>query len=277
MKTFYSKKGERLSKEILNECSAELTYSAVMKILRKKDVKINGKRVSSDEKTAIGDEITIYFSAPERRVKELYKCDDILAAYKPKGITSEDFYALVKSVYPSAFFTHRLDRNTDGIMLFALNQTAYEELYEGFKNRTFDKYYVAEVYGKPPKEKDELTAYLKKDDEKSLVRISATPKTGYEKIVTEYEVISSSDKTSVLRVKLITGKTHQIRAHLAFIGCPIIGDGKYGDNAINKRFGDKYQRLTASEIVLRFFPSSPLYRLNGTVVKLYAGHQVTHL
>ncbi len=267
MKTFYSKKGERLSKEILNECSAELTYAAVMKILRKKDVKINGKRVSSDEKTSVGDEIVVYYSAPERKVKELYKCDDLLAAYKPKGITSEDFFALVKSVYPLAFFTHRLDRNTDGIMLFALNQTAYEELLRGFKNRTFDKYYTAEVYGKPPKQKDELTAYLKKDEKKSLVRISPVPKDGYEKIVTGYEIISSTGETSVLKVKLITGKTHQIRAHLAFLGCPIIGDGKYGDNVIKKRFGDKYQRLTSSEIILRFSPISPLYHLNGLCIK----------
>ena len=268
MKTFYSKKGERLSKEILNECSAELTYAAVMKILRKKDVKINGKRDSSDEKTSVGDEIVVYYSAPERKVKELYKCDDLLAAYKPKGITSEDFFALVKSVYPSAFFTHRLDRNTDGIMLFALNQTAYEELLRGFKNRTFDKYYTAEVYGKPPEQKDELTAYLKKDEQKSLVRISPVPKDGYEKIVTGYEIISSTGETSVLKVKLITGKTHQIRAHLAFLGYPIIGDGKYGDNAINKRFGDKYQRLTSSEIILRFATNSPLADLNGVSIKL---------
>ena len=268
MTVFKAQKEGKLSEIISEHFNGAASYSLIMKLLRKKDVKINGKRVSSDEKTSVGDEIVVYYSAPERKVKELYKCDDLLAAYKPKGITSEDFFALVKSVYPSAFFTHRLDRNTDGIMLFALNQTAYEELLRGFKNRTFDKYYTAEVYGKPPKQKDELTAYLKKDEQKSLVRISPVPKDGYEKIVTGYEVISSKGEISVLKVKLITGKTHQIRAHLAFLGCPIIGDGKYGDNAINKRFGDKYQRLTSSEIILRFSPISPLYHLNELSVKL---------
>ena len=248
MKTFYSQKGERLSKEILTFYGAEINYSVCMKLLRKKDVKLNGKRVSSDLKTEVGDEICVYYDAPKREIRVLFGCDDLLAVYKPKGVTSEDFFRLVKAEYPSAIFTHRLDRNTDGIMLFALNDAAHCELFDGFKKRTFDKYYVATVFGEMPKNKERLVAYLKKDADLAEVKISAVPKAGFEEIITEYEVLSREGELSVLKVKLVTGKTHQIRAHLAFVGHPIIGDGKYGDNAINKRFNEKYQMLTACEL-----------------------------
>ena len=215
MKKFYSL-GDNLIKEISRFYGDKITYGKIMKLLREKDVKVNGGRVNKDVKTQKGDEITVYYDGEDKKIeiKVLYKDDNILVAYKPKGVTSEDFYNAVKEKYESAIFTHRLDRNTDGITLFALNDIAYGELFDGLKNRTFDKRYTATVYGVMPKRKDRLTAYLKKDEKAAKVEISATPKKGYEKIITDYEVLSSDGETSVLRVGLITGRTHQIRAHM---------------------------------------------------------------
>lgn len=263
MKKFYSL-GDNLIKEISRFYGDKITYGKIMKLLREKDVKVNGGRVNKDVKTQKGDEITVYYDGEDKKIeiKVLYKDDNILVAYKPKGVTSEDFYNAVKEKYESAIFTHRLDRNTDGITLFALNDIAYGELFDGLKNRTFDKRYTATVYGVMPKRKDRLTAYLKKDEKAAKVEISATPKKGYEKIITDYEVLSCDGETSVLRVGLITGKTHQIRAHLAFTGHFIIGDGKYGKEEMNRRYKAKYQLLTATEITLKFAGNSPLYYLN---------------
>lgn len=269
MKVFKSVSGDRLSKEILREYGSGLSYGGVMRLLRKKDVKLNGKRVAKDLRTSVGDEICVYDGEETNRprVKVLFACKDLLAAYKPKGITSEDFFERVKSeLNPDARFIHRLDRNTDGVMLFALNDLAYGELYDAFKFRRFEKYYEAVVFGVPSRKKARLTAYLKKDAEKSEVKISAEPKAGYEKIITEYEVKSVDGETSTLKVKLVTGKTHQIRAHLAFIGHFIVGDGKYGDERVNRRLGAKYQKLTATEMKLKFAETSPLAYLDGTVL-----------
>lgn len=177
MKKFYSL-GDNLIKEISRFYGDKITYGKIMKLLRRKDVKVNGERVNKDVKTRKNDEITVYYDGEDKKVeiKVIYADDNLLVTYKPKGITSEDFYNAVKEKYESAIFTHRLDRNTDGITLFALNDTAYSELFDGLKNRTFDKRYTATVYGVMPKRKDRLTAYLKKDEKAAKVEISATPK-----------------------------------------------------------------------------------------------------
>ena len=133
---------------------------------------------------------------------------------------------------------HRLDRNTSGLTLFAKNQQSQNILFEKFKNHEIEKHYICRVYGIPKEKHKILTAYLFKDTKKSMVYIKDSPKKGYQNIITEYTVISTnlSDNTSILEVILHTGRTHQIRAHLAHIGYPIIGDGKYGINEINKKF-----------------------------------------
>lgn len=257
-----------MSVEIKNYYNEGASYSAVMKLLRTKQVKVNGERVGKDGATKNGDLIEVYFDGSEKPIAEIYGDENILVCYKPSGITSEDFYAKVKAKNPSAGFIHRLDRNTDGLMVFSLGERAESELLRGFKERTFKKYYLAEVYGVPKKSQASLTGYLIKDGERGLVKVYDEPVRGAQKIITEYKTLKSDGTTSLLEVSLVTGKTHQIRAHLAHIGNFVIGDGKYGDERVNRQFRAKGQRLTAYKIKFCFEKSSPLYYLDGKEIEL---------
>lgn len=262
MKTFYSN-GKKLSEEITEYYKGAVSYSFANKLIRKKDVKINGVRVKTDLKTDVGDKIEVYYDGEDKRADTvIYKDENVLVVYKPSGITSEDFYALLCKKHPGVGFIHRLDQNTDGVMIFSLNDIAEKELLYGFKHRTFDKFYLAEVVGTPKRASDELTAYLVKDAEKAEVKVFDSPVKSGEKIVTSYTVLKSSGETSLLEVKLITGKTHQIRAHLSHAGHFIIGDGKYGYESINRKFKAKKQHLTAYKLILKFKKESPLFYLN---------------
>lgn len=262
MKTFIADKNRKLSKLALENIS-DLSYSALCKALRKKDVKVNGKRISADLTLEIGDKVEIYYTPTVTDKFKVLFCDDnVLVIYKKNGFSSESVYDAVKEKYNDARFIHRLDRNTDGIMIFALNAMAERELLFGFKERTFDKKYRAFVKGVPEKKNAEITAYLLKDADSATVKIYDNHVNGSVLIKTGYRLLEKKDGNSLLEVTLFTGKTHQIRAHLAYIGHPIIGDGKYGDFALNKKLGVTGQMLTAAELTLHFNNDSPLYYLN---------------
>lgn len=267
--TFKARRNGKLSEEILDYFNGAASYSLVMKLIRKKDVKINGRRTGKDEQIIANDEISVYAEiTDERAEKTIYEDENVLVSIKPKGITSEDFYGLIKKKRENARFIHRLDRNTDGIMIFALNDTAEKELLKGFKDRTFKKYYITKAAGIFDKKEGTLAAYLIKNAEKAEVKIFDEPKKGLDKIITKYKVLSEGDGFSVLEIELVTGKTHQIRAHLSHVGHPIIGDGKYGYKSINDKFKEKSQVLTAYKTQLFFDKESPLSYLSGKTFEI---------
>lgn len=268
MRDFKCLKNQKLSKLILSEYGAEITYSTVMKLIRNKDVKVNSKRVSKDVTVEIGDNVEVYYNGEEKAYAPVFNECGVLVFNKPPTITSEDFEALLKKTFGDIKLCHRLDRNTSGLLVFASDNKAYEELLSAFKHRTIDKFYLAEVYGKLAVKKARLTAYLYKDEKNSQVKIYDSLVKGSQKIITEYEVVEERENTSLLSVKLITGKTHQIRAHLAHVGHFIVGDGKYGDVKINKALNIKRQKLTAYKLKFNFEKDSYLYPLNGVEVIL---------
>ncbi len=268
MKSFIADKNGKLSKLALYHIE-DLTYASLMKALRKKDVKINGKRVSQDVNLSIGDSVAVFYDAKiNQTYSVIYEDQNVLVINKYSGFTSESVFEQISKKYPSASFIHRLDRNTSGLMIFSLSEEAKEELLKGFKDRTFDKIYTATVVGKMPKKQDVLTAYLVKDKDSALVKIYDKKVNGSVMIKTGYSVLEQRKDTSIISVTLYTGKTHQIRAHLAHIGNPILGDGKYGDFEMNDKYNVKSQTLTATKLTLNFDKQSPLYYLNGKTFSL---------
>lgn len=252
-----------VSRLLIDEYKGGLKFGRLMKLFRDKDIKINGKRISGDVAVVCGDIVEVYFDAEAKNLPVIYADDDILVCDKPAGIESVAFFEQIHAVYGSAIFTHRLDRNTSGVMIFALNEKAYAELFRGFRERTFDKEYLACVYGHFAEPIGILKDYLIKDEKAGKVKVYKERRKGSLMIETGYKELARGEKTSVLSVKLYTGRTHQIRAHLAFYGHFIIGDGKYGDDRINREFGESRQLLRAVKLALRFGAGDYLYRLNG--------------
>lgn len=277
-KKYNNKKLSNFLMENINNLSNSLFYST----LRKKDIKINNKRVNKNVTVFENDEILVYIDdkilEKESDLDIIYEDENILVINKKANIEvtgNNSLTEVIHKKYSNCGFLpmpcHRLDRNTKGLILFAKNQESLNILLDKFKKHEIEKHYLALVYGYPKKNNEKLISYLFKDSSKSLVYISDTPKKGYSKIITTYSIVEKySNNTSLLDINIETGKTHQIRAHLAHIGLPIIGDGKYGINSINKKFGKKYQELTSYIIKFNFSGNNGILDyLNGKEIKLF--------
>lgn len=155
---------------------------------------------------------------------------------------------------------HRLDVQTGGLLLFAKEDSAYESAVQAFSERTFQKFYTCRVKGCPTQREAVMRAWLRKDAQLSRVAVTDYPARGAHEIVTAYRVMSGGEFAR-LEVELITGRTHQIRAHLSHIGHPILGDDKYGDRQLNRQLGLKRQQLWATRLVVR--AEGALAYLNG--------------
>lgn len=271
--------GKKLNTLLLDTFDG-LSLNVLYKALRKKDIRVNDVRVNENIIVHTGDQIKVFISDEQLEISShfeiniVYEDEHICVVNKSAGIEVIGENALTTLLEKSHSFIkpcHRLDRNTTGLVLFAKDEESLSILLAKFKNHEIEKHYKAKVVGIPSKRQATLTAYLFKDAKKSLVYISDVPKKGYEKIITSYQVVKEDKKenTSILDVTLHTGKTHQIRAHLAHIGHPIIGDGKYGNNEMNKKFGLKTQQLTSCSLAFYFKSESGILSyLNGRSVSL---------
>ena len=274
--------GKKLSNFLFDNFDG-LINNTFNKALRKKDIRINDVRVSENKTVYEGDEVKVYivdeFLFKNENISEIeivYEDENIVVFNKPTDIEvtgekSVEKYA--ENLYKNQFIKpcHRLDRNTTGLVTFAKNEESLNILLDMFKNQKIEKHYRCVVVGIPKQEEKVLEAYLFKDNKKAMVYISDEPKTGYRKIITSYKIIKKDyDKNlSLLDIELHTGRTHQIRAHMAYIGHPILGDGKYGVNSINKKFKAKNQQLCSYSLTFDLNgENNRLSYLNNKTIKL---------
>lgn len=254
-----------------------LSNSTIYKTLRKKDIKINDKRISDNCLLQNGDEIKIYITDnilnPEVEIPVEYEDENIIVYNKPAGIEvlGENSLTDYAKKHVTSYIEpcHRLDRNTSGLIVFAKNESSHKTLLSAFENHLIVKHYRAMIYGIPKEKSRKLKAYHFKDAKKSLVYISDKPVPKYKEIITSYTVIQSNKEKnlSLLDIVIETGRTHQIRAHMAHIGFPIIGDGKYGINSINKFYKEKKQMLTSYSLSFNIPSSDRLSYLNKITIK----------
>lgn len=288
--------GQRVDK-FVTKALPDLPKSMMYRLFRKKDIKINGKRCDISAVLQTGDTVTVYVKqelSGEKKhdmsflkspdiINIVYEDENILIAFKPVGLDSHSnststsdtlinrikHYLYNKNEYcpetESSFapaLCSRLDRNTSGLVISAKNASALRDINEAIRNGTIHKIYRCVTVSPPPRNEDIIYAYHKKDDTRNIVRISDTPAEGFREIKTGYKILDRKNGLSLVEVTLFTGRTHQIRAHLAHINAPILGDGKYGNISANKRYGIFRQALCAYSLRFELPENSPLAYLN---------------
>lgn len=233
-------------------------------LLRRKDVKVNGVRVKNDVPLKKGDKVDYYTTYAEESKpshKVVYEDENIYIADKFSGVSSEGLYFELSQ--KNFFAVHRLDRNTEGLIAFAKTERAKYELLTCFKDGKVKKTYIALCKNNFKNKSGRVCGYILKDEKKAEVKVYKTPIRGGLYAVSDYEVVEERGDIALVKVTLHTGRTHQIRAQMASIGCPVLGDEKYGDNALNSKYFAKRQRLVSK--FLEINSKDCLAYLNGKI------------
>lgn len=241
-----------------------LNYNKVQALFRKKDIKVNNKKVDKDYLLTLNDEIRIFTPLNYfYDIKTIYEDDNIIIVDKPKKlevISETRNVSLINFINSSYFAVHRLDFNTEGLVVIAKNLNSKTELDNAFKNGQVEKKYVTICKNCPNKNEMTFVDYLIKGDSK--VKIVKNEEKNSKQIVTIINSLEKSKNYSLLNVTLKTGRTHQIRAHLAFHNLFVLGDDKYGDFNENKKLNLKSQILKCYYLKFNFLESSKLSYLN---------------
>ena len=277
---------QRLDK-YLTKSFPNLPKALMYKYIRLKRIKVNGKRAENSTRLNVGDVVDMYindeffeksetrydFMSASKSIDIIYEDENIILLNKKTGLLShpddnEYVDTLITRVKRYLFekgefrpddensFTpalvNRIDRNTSGIVIAAKTAEALRVLNQKMKDRELHKIYLCVIHGTPKEKSATLEGYLVKDEKKNKVFVSKKKTEGAKTIRTKYTVLKSKNGLSLAEVDLLTGRTHQIRAHFASIGHPLLGVGKYGTNALNKKSGLKKQCLCSYKLIFDF-------------------------
>ena len=279
--------GQRLDR-FVGKAVPLLPESLLQKYIRLKRIKLNGKGAKRDTRLCEGDVLQLYindefFEKPREensylkvgtpRLDIVYEDENILLADKKPGVLCHsagiwDYNTLIANIQAylaqkgewkpreensfAPALCNRIDRNTGGIVIAAKNAEALRILNDKIRDREIDKYYLCAVQGRPKPASGRLENYLFKDAVKNQVYIKQKSEPGTKTAVTEYRVLTTEGRLSLVECHLLTGRTHQIRAQMAYAGWPLLGDGKYGSERFNKGYEKKGQALYSYRLVFDF-------------------------